>query len=197
MKRFLRFLLIDRPWMVAAAAAAILLLLLWLTLWASGALTSVAFDENQNIQFEAALRGPPPLPALAAARDVDTEFAEEMRNQLADAANGLLRSGEPPAFERTRATNAVEARWIDTYVCGLIGWGEESAVMRKLVSEGLGDCGQLTRFGVNSPLIYDYGFVGGLGVALLWLALIVAIGGAILLYLTRRAYHWLYASRLL
>ena len=188
MRHVVGFLVRGRGWQVAFGAGALAAVMLWWALAVSGSLSDLDFDERQNIEFFDALHGPRPLPAIRAARELDEGFVVEMLGQLAESANRVLQAEEPHDFEGTRPAAPERARWVDTYVCGLKGWGQHRPVVRKLVVEGFGECGRLAQVSARS----DWSAVV---VILSWLLFLALIAATIWLWLVRRAYHWLYASR--
>jgi len=197
MKRVLSFFLLDRTWKVPAGFAALALSLLVWALIAAGSFSAISFDEEKNSALEAALNGQPPLPAIVAAREVSPEYAATVRKQIVEGANRILQSDEPVSWADADTSDVTQRAWIDAYVCELRGWRDQRRVLRKLVLDGYGECSWLARFAIRSPVVYsDAGGVFGWMLAILpWVLLIFVLGAWAMLMLVRRAYDWLYASK--
>lgn len=124
--------------------------------------------------------------------------------------NPLAGIKEKPTEKRIReaeqniaSLRKTQLDWQSRYVCGLEGWGEYRAIVRKAVLQGYGDCSGLNKLALHSPIINMMqqllGWWGGALAGLilmvgLWAAAAALIVYASWFYKTRAAYGWLYHS---
>ena len=196
MKVILAFLFRDQLRWGWAALTGALGVLFFVSLWVLGVFTNPTFNDSQNTAFNQDLRGPKPPAAIAAATRLDAGFGLRMRTLLAEEANNVRRSGAldssgpgmVPLPER-------ESEWMVTHVCGLEGWGAHREVVRTLVTKDFGDCGLADWLAAKSPVLDVMPNWFGWLFTLLWPALFVlALISIAMLFVTRRAYFWLYSS---
>lgn len=93
------------------------------------------------------------------------------------------------------ASRQQQQEWVQGYVCALKGWGPYRGIIRKAVINGYGDCGTFTKLRLRSPAIETLEWAGYLALLAGW-GLVGGAGAFTLWFLrTRRAYAWLYHSR--
>jgi hypothetical protein len=199
MKKLVAFLLrkhLGWLWLYPIVVWAASLALAFTTL---GYFATSGIDEKQNAAFVEAIEAePPPRPIAAAAKAAGAGFAREQREALKRASNGVRQTrGLALDFAGSRpAKTPKQEAWNDSYVCGLPhDWGEHRPVLRTLVLQGYGECGDDAIFAASAPFLYWSN--GWLGSAATWfpplLAFLLSIGLG-LLVLVRGADRWLHSS---